>query len=249
MTSHAPAYGPVVPDDAVALVTGASRGIGRAIALRFAATGRPVGLLARSAEALEAVAAEVRRGGGASHAVVCDVADAAALREAVKQVADALGPIRVLVNNAGTFLDRPFADITLEEWEAVLCVNATAAMVATQAVWPMMVASGGGIIVNIASRAAIVGYAGQSAYCASKAAMLGWARALALEAAPHNIRVHTIGPGGTDTALIAGTPLAERLAGQALIRPEDVAEAVQFCVSMPSNVAVHELFMSRRGAV
>lgn len=239
------AYRSLVPADGAALITGASRGIGRAVALKLAFAGRPVGLIARSAGALDAVAAEARRLGAAAEPAPCDVTDPHQLADAVQHLRQRLGPTRVLVNNAGVFLDQPMPEITLEQWEHVLRVNLTASFVATQLVWPGMIKAGSGIILNIASKAATQGYVGQSAYCASKAGLLGWARAVALEGKKHHIRVHSICPGGVDTQLIAGTPLAERLAGQVMMQPEDIAEVVHFCICQPANVDLPEILMSR----
>jgi 3-oxoacyl-[acyl-carrier protein] reductase len=234
-----------VPADGVALITGASRGIGRATAMRLAADGRPVALMARSGDALDEVAAAIGAGGGRASVVACDVTEPRQVEAALGAIRERLGPVRVLVNNAGAFLDCPIEQMTPAAWARVLAVNVTASFFLTRAVWPDMVAGGGGVIVNIASKAAVQGYAGQAAYCASKAGMLGWARVAAIEGRPHGIRVHSICPGGVDTEFIAGTALAERLAGQVMMRPEDVAEVVAFCVSRPANVDVPEIVMSR----
>lgn len=236
---------PLVPPDGVALITGASRGIGRAIALRLAADGRPLALLARTESALRNVAAEAEASGADAVPILCDVADPDQVAAAVARVRDRLGPIRIVVNNAGIFLDRPMQETRLEQWERVLRVNLTAPFLVTKAAWPDMTRAGGGVVVNIASKAAIQGYAGQSAYCAGKAGLLGWARALAIEGRPHNIRVHNICPGGVATEFIAGTPLAERLAGQVMLQPDDIAEAVRFCISQPRNVDLPDMVMAR----
>jgi NADP-dependent 3-hydroxy acid dehydrogenase YdfG len=236
---------PVVPVDAPALITGASRGIGRAVALSLARAGRPVALLARDIEALRAVADEARQCGAKAVTIHCDLAEASSIAGAVAEASDALGPIRVLVNNAGVFVDKPMVDTSLDELQRVLAVNLTGAILVTQAVWPQMVAAGGGVIVNIASKASIQGYHGQSAYCASKAGLLGFARAIAIEGKAHRIRVHNICPGGVDTDLIAGTPLAERLAGQVMMQPEDIAETVAFCINQPPTIDLPEVILSR----
>ncbi|MBN1490043.1 MAG: SDR family oxidoreductase [Phycisphaerae bacterium] len=235
----------LVPNDGVALVTGASRGIGRAVALRLATAGRPVGLIARNAGAMHHVVQRITEAGGTAELVSCDLAEPVKIRDAIERLRAALGPIRVLINNAGVFLDRPVSAIGFDQWEHILRVNLTAPFLVTQAVWADMVDGGGGIIVNIASKAALQGYVGQSAYAASKAGLLGWGRAVALEGKPHNIRVHTLCPGGVDTDLIAGTSLGQRLAGEVMLRPEDVAEAVQYCVSRPGNVDIPEIMMGR----
>lgn len=235
----------LVPADAPAVVTGASRGIGRAIALRLASAGRPVGLIARSRAALDAVAAEVRQQGVPAIAVACDMAEPNAVRAAADHLVTTLGAVRVLVNNAGVFLDRPVAETPLEEWERLIRVNLTGPFILTQRLWTHLADGRGGIVVNIASKAAVQGYVGQSAYCASKAGLAGWSRALALEGRPHRVRVHTICPGGVDTDLIAGTHAGDRMKGQPLMRPADIAEAVHFCLSQPANVDLPELILSR----
>jgi 3-oxoacyl-[acyl-carrier protein] reductase len=237
--------GPLVPADGVAVVTGASRGIGRAVALCLATDGRPLALLARTEQALRDVAAEAERLGTAAIPIPCDVADQHQVTTAVARIHERLGPIRIVVNNAGLFLDRPMWQTTPEQWERVLRVNLTAAFHITQTAWPDMLNAGGGVIVNIASKAGTQGYAGQSAYCASKAGMLGWARAIAIEGRPHNIRVHNICPGGVDTEFIARTPLAQRLDGQVMLHARDIAHVVRFCILQPANVDLPDILMAR----
>lgn len=247
MSNPLPSPRTLVPSDAPAIVSGASRGIGRATALRLAAAGRPVGLLARSNDALDTLAQEIRTRGGIAVVATCDMAVPEQIPAAVELCTKTLGPIRVLVNNAGVFLDRPMHETTLDDWQRVLRVNLTGSFVLAQAIWPHMVHGGGGVIVNIASKSAVQGYAGQSAYCASKAGLVGWARAVALEGKAHRIRVHNICPGGVDTDLLAGTSLAERMQGQPMMKPEDVADAVQFCISQPADVDIPEFLMARFG--
>jgi NAD(P)-dependent dehydrogenase (short-subunit alcohol dehydrogenase family) len=150
-----------------------------------------------------------------------------------------------LINNAGTFLEKAVAEIQLADWERVLHVNLTAPFLLTREVLPHMIASRQGRIVNIASTASTQGYLHQSAYCASKHGLLGFGRSLAIEAKPHNVHVHTLCPGGVDTDLIKGTYLGERLKGQPMINPEDVAEMVLFLLRQPDNIDLAEVVVRR----
>lgn len=236
----------IIPDDGVAFVTGASRGIGRAIALKLAGTHRPMALLARSVNALEATADEARKISTRQVlAIPCDVSDDEALLSAVRQARSALGPIRLLVNNAGTFLEKPLTDTSAAEFRHVLGINAVAPFLLARTVAADMRDAGGGIVINIASNAGRSAYEGQGAYCASKHALLGWAGVFALEVRRHNIRVHNVCPGGVETAFIAGTTLADRLADQAMIQPEDIAELVDFLTTRPANLDLPEIIVRR----
>lgn len=218
-----------------AIVTGASRGIGRAIAEALLHEGVRLALLSRSRPPLEA------------WHIPCDLADTATLPATVAQALDQLGGCDFLINNAGMFLENPVVETALEDWNRLLRVNLTAPFVLSRAVLPRMAAAGSGRIINIASTASTQGYQDQSAYCASKHGLLGFARALALEAKPHHVHVHTLCPGGVDTDLIKGTHLADRLAGQPMIRPSDIAAMVVFLLKQPGNLDLPEIIVRRFG--
>jgi 3-oxoacyl-[acyl-carrier protein] reductase len=228
-----------------ALVTGAGRGIGRAVALALAAAGAKVALLARSKAQIEQVAAEIRANGGTAVICPCDVALAGDIAASVAECHRRLRRLDILVNNAGVFLDKPVPDVTLDEWEHVLRVNATAPFLFCRAVLPLMQKQGGGRIVNVASTAGVQGYLGQAAYCASKHALLGFSRCLAIEAKPSNIHVYTLCPGGVRTDFVAGTQLGKRLAGQPMIEPENMGDMVVFLLSQPPNVDIAEVVVRR----
>ena len=216
-----------------AIVTGASRGIGLAIARALAREGVRLGLLSRS------------RPDVAGEFVAADFADLEKLPSAVRQLVERLGTVDFLINNAGTFLEKAIPDIQLADWERVLHVNLTAPFLLTQEVLPHMIARRQGRIVNIASTASAQGYFHQSAYCASKHGLLGFGRSLAIEAKPYNIHIHTLCPGGVDTDLIKGTYLGERLKGQPMINPEDIAEMVLFLLRQPDNIDLAEVVVRR----
>lgn len=228
------------------LLTGASRGIGRAVALALGGQGARVGLVARTRDQLEAVAAAVRNARGEALPLCCDVSDPDAIEQAVGTCAKSFGRLDVLINNAGVFHEAAVADMALEDWEHTLRVNATAPFLFCRHALPIMSAQGHGTIVNVASTSGIKGYLYQSAYCASKHALMGFTRCLALEAKADNIRVHAICPGGVRTEFIADTYLAERLEGETMLEPENIADLVVFLLKQPGNVDLPEIIVRRR---
>jgi len=216
-----------------AIVTGASRGIGLAIAKTLAREGARLGLLSRS------------KPGIGGEFVACDLADLDKIPGAVRQLVERLGTVDFLINNAGIFLEKPVPEIQLADWERILRVNVTAPFLMTREVLPQMIAQKRGRIINIGSTSGSQGYLHQSAYCASKHALLGFARSLAMEVKPHGIHVYNLCPGGVDTDFIKGTYLGERLKGQPMINPEDVAEMVVFLLRQPENIDLAEIAVRR----
>ena len=243
-----------------ALITGASRGIGRAIAEAYAAEGAALVLNARDSERLEAAAEALRDRYGATvsrHA--CDVSDRAAVDTMVTAI-ERDGQIDVLVNNAGIHKPAKFLDYTFEDWRRIIEVNVYSVFHVTQAVLPKMIERQSGRIINMGSSAGKWGSRHQSAYNASKHAVVGITRCLALEMAPHNILVNAICPWVVDTDLadtfiaehaeLAGMPerqFAENLKNSVplkrWIRPEK--SPVSPCISRPTNRATST---ARRGA-
>ncbi len=220
----------------VALVTGASRGIGRAIAERLAADGATVVAAARGDHARDTAAGIVERGGRAD-AVAMDVTDEAAIAAGVAGVLERHGRIDVLVNNAGITRDQLMLRMKRDDWDAVLATNLTAAYGCVQAVLKGMVKQRAGRIVNITSVVGQAGNAGQVNYAASKAGLIGFTKALALEVASRGITVNAVAPGLIETdmtkALAAGThdEWAARIPLKRLGTAADVASAVAFLAS------------------
>ena len=224
-------------DGKVALVTGAAGGIGRAIALRLAEEG--VGVAATDLD--ESAVREVARvAKGMVLAVRLDVTDEASIREAVEECERALGPLHVLVNNAGWDKVEPFVDSDVATWDRLIAVNLKGPLLCTRAVLDGMIARGRGRIVSIASDAGRVGSSGEAVYSAAKAGVIGFTKTLARELAKSGITVNAVCPGPTDTPLLSGIAEGNPKLVQALARavpmgrigrPEEVAAAVAFLAS------------------
>ena len=181
-----------------ALVTGAGRGIGLAAAAALAQAGAQVVLAARTAPEIEAAAAEIRAEGGRAEPLVLDVTDTGAVRRAIS----AAPPFDILVNNAGTNRPRPFLEVTEEDYDAITTLNERAAFFVAQAVARGMVEAGmGGSIIHVSSQMGHVGGARRTVYCMTKHGIEGLTKAMAIDLAPHGIRVNSIGPTFIDTPL------------------------------------------------
>jgi NAD(P)-dependent dehydrogenase (short-subunit alcohol dehydrogenase family) len=183
----------------VALVTGAGRGIGRAIALALGAAGAAVACGARSLDQVEATAAAITAAGGRALALRLDVTRAADVGAAVEAVRASLGAVDVLVNNAGLTLEKKTTEVTDEEWDRVLATNLTAMFRCARAVAPGMIRLERGKIINVGSMYGVIGVPRYAAYCASKAAVDGLTRSLAAEWARHRIQVNCLAPGYVNT--------------------------------------------------
>ncbi len=227
----------------VALVTGAGSGIGRAISLLFAEEGARVCCADLDGAAADATAARI---GGAARAVRCDVSQADQARASIEAAIEAFGALHVLVSNAAYFApSMPLAELDEAIWLRTFAVNVHAAFHLCKHASPHIERAGGGSIILTASQMARVGHAGDTAYCASKGALLTMAKSLALELAGANIRVNTLSPGGTATERMAlewgGLERAEREWGKAmhplgrLGRPEEMARAALFLASEESS--------------
>ncbi len=226
--------------DSTALVTGASLGIGRATAIALGRAGYRVGLCARTLGRLEAVVAELRKDGIEAVGVPADVGHPDQVRRAVERVTGELGEVDVLVNNAGVMIARPFEELTLEDWDATMATNLRSLFLVTRAVLPGMRRRRRGAIVNVASLAGRNGFAGGTAYSASKHAVLGFSRSLMLEVRKEGVRVITICPGSVDTALRRDQPMLE-VDPERILSPEDVADTIVHALSLPDRALVSEL--------
>ena len=233
-------------DDQVVLVTGAGSGIGRAIAVAVAEVGADVAVceVPEKMEDLEAVCREIEGLGRQALAVGLRLPDVDGIDQAVGQVVDRFGQIDVLVNNAGVNIPKDALEVTEEDWDSVLDVNLKGLFFMSQRVARVMVDSGGGKIVNIASQNGVVGYYKRAAYCSSKAGVVNLTRVLAVEWAPHQIRVNAIGPTFVLTPLTQSTfddvalreDLLSRIPMGRVGQPEDVVGSVVFLASAAAGL-------------
>ena len=224
-------------ENKIALVTGAARGIGQAIALQVAADGADLALCDVKAEWLADTLAKVKALGRRAEGYAMDVASAAAVGEAVAQVLADFGRIDVLVNNAGITRDTLLIRMTEEDWDAVLDINLKGAFLTTKAVVKSMMKQRSGAIVNIASVVGIMGNPGQANYTASKAGLIALTKTTAKEMGSRNIRVNAVAPGFIHTAMTdkLSEPVKDAMLKMVplgrLGEPEDVAKAVAFLAS------------------
>jgi NAD(P)-dependent dehydrogenase (short-subunit alcohol dehydrogenase family) len=219
---------------AVAIVTGAGRGIGRATALALARRGVVVAVAARTQSEVESVAGEVEAAGSTALPVVADVSQEDEVAGMVDRTLQTYGRIDILVNNAGTALpDRPVVDTSPADWERVLRVNLTGPFLCARAVLPLMMRQHSGKIVNVASIGGRVGFAGIAAYGAAKAGLLHFTASLAAEVKRFGIDVNAVCPSGTDTRMLQETGRAKGRTN--LIRPEEIANVIVFLVSPESS--------------
>lgn len=191
--------------DSRALITGGGRGIGRAIARRFAREGAAVAVAARTPSEVEAVAREIEALGGMGVAIRLDQSDPESIERGVAAALEALGGLDVLVNNAGVFEVAPIQELTPEAWERLVQVNLTGPLRVTQAALPALLESRG-VILNVSSVAGLQGFPGSTGYCATKYGLRGLGDALREELREAGVRVATLYPGGTDTTIFDGVP-------------------------------------------
>ena len=220
-----------------AFITGSSRGIGAAVARRLAAEGHPVAIHCHeNLERAQALAAQLRAQGRAAVAVQGDVADRAAITAAIRQAEAELGPVEILINNAGFARQEQFQDISEENWRRMFAVHVDGPFHTIQAVLPHMLHEKRGVIVNLSSIWGLRGASCEVAYAAAKAAVIGLTRSLAAELGPSGIRVNCVAPGviATDMTAPLGADTLSQLAEDTpldrLGTPEDIAAAVAFFV-------------------
>jgi 2-hydroxycyclohexanecarboxyl-CoA dehydrogenase len=236
--------------DRVALVTGAAQGIGRAIAARLAEEGAKVAIGDIQADAAARTAEEIRQAGGVAIAVALDVTRLESALGAVAAVEQQLGPIGILINNAGWDKVEPFIESAPETWDRVIAINFRGPLNCCKAVIPGMQRRGGGKIVSISSDAGRVGSMGEAVYAGCKAGVIAFSKTLARELARNNINVNVVCPGPTETALLrsamAGREkvlegMARSIPLRRLGKPEDLAGAVAFFASPDADYATGQV--------
>jgi NAD(P)-dependent dehydrogenase (short-subunit alcohol dehydrogenase family) len=236
-------------ENKVVAVTGAAVGIGRAAALAFAREGGAVALVDKDPSRGEVAAREIAREGYIIEFVPGDVSSEADVRRVVEHVANRWGHLDVLVNNAGIYRQGDITQTTTEDWERIIAVNLTGAFLFTRYAVPVMVSHGGGVIVNVASEAGLVGIRGQVAYNVSKSGMIALTRSCAVDLAEKGVRVNCVCPGTTDTPLVreavgrAPDPAAARRRLEEirplnrLGTPDEIASAILYLASSEAGYA------------
>jgi len=234
----------------VAIITGASSGIGEATAIALATEGTQVVIAARRAERLKAVRERIERNGGRALYIVADIADETQAHEIVQKTKTEFGRLDILVNNAGIALLGDIDGANTEDWRRMIDINVLGLMYLTHAALPVMKVQGIGHIVNISSVAGRIARAGISAYNVTKSGVNAFSEALRQEVYKHNIRVTIIEPGAVDTEInkhitnpIAKLQSEERRKSMTLMQSEDIAAAIVYAVTQPQRVNVNEILI------
>lgn len=227
--------------DQVAIVTGATRGIGLAIAEAFARSGAKVACIGTNPEKMNASVASICENGGEAEAFICNVADSEAVESTVKSILEKYEKVDILVNNAGIIRDKLLRQMTDEDWDEVLAVNLRGTFLMTRALVNSMRRKKYGRIINISSVSGLQGNRGQANYSASKAGVVGFTRTVALELANRNITVNAIAPGFIETDMTSGLSETVVAVAKGLIpmgemgKPENIADAALFFASEASS--------------
>lgn len=228
--------------DQVALITGASAGIGQAIARTFVAAGAHLVVVARRADRLRELATLAESHGRRCAAVVGDVRDAATAERAIATAFDTFGRLDILVNNAGIGRYGNLVDQTLDDYEAMMDSNMRSTFLFAHAAAPRLIAQGHGTIIVVASMAGVMGFPGEAIYCATKFAQVGFALALERELRPRGIRVGLLLPGGVKTEFAIGAGrTAEGVAASGMLEADEVAAGALLMATQPPNARIIEL--------
>jgi len=227
----------------IALVTGASRGIGKAIAEELASLGYDLALVARSADALADTIASLPETCGKAVAIPADLAEEESYSAVVAETVAELGGLDVLVNCAGVSQSGPFEEITPEQWDRIFAVNAKAPFFLCKEALPYLKGSVHPVVINISSVVGFKGYIHQSVYASSKHALAGFTKVFAKEVQPFGIRVHLISPGGVATEMV--TKMRSDIDTEELIQPGEIAELVRFLVTREGKGTVDHLYIRR----
>ncbi len=229
-----------------ALVTGAGRGIGRAIGSALASAGARVFLAARTTDQLESAAREIQQNGGTAVPVPTDLSKEEDIQSLFQRISDRAGGLDILVNNAGVGFFGPLVEFSSSDFDRVMQVNTKATFLCCQRALRLMIPKRKGYIINISSVVGFKGYPNQAAYTASKHAVMGLTKSLAVEAQEHGIRVSAVLPGGVDTKMVADA--RPDLDPKILLQPEDIAHTVLYLLSLSDRAAVDQIYIRRRGS-
>ena len=227
----------------VALVTGASRGIGKVLAMELASLGYDLALVARDALALADVIAALPNACAKAVAIPADLTQEESYERIVEEAVAQLGGLDVLVNCAGIPQAGPFETVSPEQWDAIFAVNAKAPFFICKAALPYLKKSQKPVVINIASVVGFKGYIHQSAYSSSKHALTGFTKVFAKEVQPFGIRVHLINPGGVATEMV--TQMRPDIKPDELIQPEEIAEIVRFLLTRKGQGTIDQFYIRR----
>ena len=228
----------------VALITGASAGIGQAIARHFLHGGADVVVVARRGERLEQLEAEAKEVGRRAVAVIGDVREEETAQRAVKTTLDEFGHLDILVNNAGMGIYKNLVDTSLQDYDEMMDTNMRSTFLFSRHVVPVLVERRAGMIINISSMAGVMGFPGEAVYCSTKFAQVGFTQALDRELRPYGIKVGVVCSGGVKTEFAIGTGRTEEgVAESGMLEAEDVATAVMLMATQSSGSRVMEIRM------
>lgn len=233
-------------ENKTALVTGASRGIGRSISLALAECGAHVFLAARNLDRLKTVEKQIKAHAGSASILRMDLAKEEEITTSFERVKEECGRLDILVNNAGIGHYATLVDFPVDDFDRTIDINLRSVFLCCREAMRLMIPAGGGYIINVASIQGIKAYRLQAAYAASKHGVMGLTKALAVEAQEHGIRVSAILPGGVDTELIREA--RPNLDPAQLIRPEDIAQSVLYLLSLSKTAMVDQIVVRRRAS-
>jgi NADP-dependent 3-hydroxy acid dehydrogenase YdfG len=228
----------------VALITGASAGIGQAIARAFLAEGADIAVVARRSERLTTLASQAQQEGHRCVPVVGDVREEETAVRAVETAVRELGRLDILVNNAGIGIYKNLVETSADDYDAMMDTNMRSTFLFTRHTVPVLLERGAGTIINISSMAGVMGFAGEAVYCATKFAQVGFTQALDRELRPHGIKVGVVCPGGVKTEFAIGTGRTEEgVAASGMLDAEEVAAAVLLMATRPAGARITEIRM------
>jgi 3-oxoacyl-[acyl-carrier protein] reductase len=230
-----------------AIVTGASRGIGKAIALKLVELHYSLVLVGRDVQLLDQLKSEIEENGGKCLAIEADLSRENTPGDIVKEAVSHFGRIDVLVNNAGMSHSGPILETDIETWDRVHAVNARAPFFLSKAVIPYLKASSNPVIINIGSVVGFKGYIHQAAYASSKHALTGFTKVLAKEVQEEGIKVHLISPGGVNTEMVQ--EMRPDINTEELIQPQEVAEIVEFLVTRKGKGTIDHFYIRRQSGL
>lgn len=227
--------------DQVAVITGASHGLGQAVARHLSELGVRVVLIARRKEPLAEVVSALNHGAGRATAISCDIADSSQVTDAAKQIMDAYGDVDILINNAGIPAPRSVSETEFDDWDTVMATNLSGAFYLTRALWDALTAGNAGYVINISGTSGVRG-GSSPAYGSAKFGLTGLTYAIAASGAEHNLRATVLYPGGMDTGW-RGAPIGVKPARETM-NPDEVARYIAYLVATPPEFVVNEAVLN-----